>query len=223
MIILVEWTHLLWIIISFSHIYFFKLSQKHAVARPILKCAYIRYTPPSLHLVNGENIQFFFDLPREDGAIWLKGSYLELDFNVTHRAGAHARYAFGDHIRLVNLGPVALFNKYRLTSLSGKEIEEFDNVHVFCLMHKLILSSRDSDDLSIGFHRSKAVRERELIINKQSKGSYQVRIYLKNAIGFAEQHDNCTYGLGYELLLQRTSDNHVLSHPAQANDAENLA
>ena len=36
----------------------------------------------------------------------MKDSYLELDFNVTHRAGAHARYADGDHIKLVKLGPI---------------------------------------------------------------------------------------------------------------------
>ena len=29
--------------------------------------------------------------------------------------------------------------------------------------------------------------------------------------------------MGYKLTLQRNSDNHVLSHPAQANDAANLA
>ena len=80
----------------------FNLSQKHAVGRPILKCEYIIYTPPSLYLVNGENNQTFSHIPREDSAISLKDSYLELDFNVSHRAGAHARYADGDHIRLVN-------------------------------------------------------------------------------------------------------------------------
>ena len=201
----------------------FNLSQKHIVDRPILKCDYIRYTPPSLNLVNGENNQIFIDIPREDSAISLKDSYLELDFNVTHRAGAHARYINGDHIRLVNLGPVALFNKYRLSSSSGKEIEEIDNAHVICLTHKLISSSRDSDDLSIGFHRSNEVRERELTDIKTTKGNYHVRIYLADIFGFAEHHDNCTYGLGYKLTLQRNSDNHVLSHPAQANDAANLA
>ena len=125
----------------------------------------------------------------------MKDSYLELDFNVTHRAGAHAQYVDDNHIRLVNLGPIALFNKYRLTSSSGREIEEIDNAHVICLMHKLISSSRDSDDLSIGFHRSNGVRERELNNNKTTEGNYHVR----------------------------NSDNHVISHPAQANDAANLA
>ena len=74
------------------------------------------------NLVNGDNVQIFIDIPIEDGHISLKGSYLEFDFNVTHKAGAHTRYADGDHTRLVNLGPVALFNIYRLTSSSGKDI-----------------------------------------------------------------------------------------------------
>ena len=91
----------------------FNLSQKHVVDRHILKCDYIRYTPPSLNLVIGENNQIFVDIPREDSAISLKDSYLELDFSVTHRAGTHSRYIDIDHIRLVNLGPIALFNKYR--------------------------------------------------------------------------------------------------------------
>ena len=100
-----------------------------------------------LNLVIGESNQFFIGLPREDNAISLRDSYLELDFNVTHRAGTHAQYAFGDHIRIVNLCPIALFNKYRLTSSSGKEVGKIDKAHVICLLHKLISRSRDSDDL----------------------------------------------------------------------------
>ena len=89
----------------------FNFSQKYAVDGPIPKCDYIRYTPTSLNLVIGENNHFFIDSPREDTIISLQDSYLELDFSVTHRAAAHARYANGDHIRLVNLGTIALFNK----------------------------------------------------------------------------------------------------------------
>ena len=70
-------------------------------------------------------------------------------------------------------------------------------------MHKLISSSRDSDDLSIGFHRSNGVRERELTNNKQTEGNYHVRIYLSDIFGFCEHQDKCTYGLGYKLTLQR--------------------
>ena len=61
----------------------FRLSQKHAIYRPILKCDFIRYTPPSLNLVNGEKKQIFIDIPREYSAVPLKDFYLELDFKVT--------------------------------------------------------------------------------------------------------------------------------------------
>ena len=101
----------------------------------------------------------------------MKDSYLELYFNVTHRAGAHASYVENDNIRLLNVGLVALFKKYRLTSSSGKEVEESDNAHVICLLHELISSSNDSYDLSIGSHRSKGVREGKLTKNKTTKGS----------------------------------------------------
>ena len=90
-------------------------------------------------------------------------------------------------------------------------------------MHKLISSAKDSDDLSIGFHRSIQAREQELSNNKTTKGNYHVRIYLKNIFGYAEDQYNCTFGLGYKLTLQRNSDNHVLSHPAGADDAANRA
>ena len=133
----------------------------------------------------------------------MKDSDLELDFNATHRAGGHARYADGEHIRLVNLGPTASINKYRLTSFSGKEIEEIDNAHVISLMHKLLSSSRNCDDLSIGFNRSIDARERELNNIKTTKRNYHVRIYLKDNFGFAERQDNCTYGLGYKLTLKK--------------------
>ena len=60
-----------------------------------------------------EKIIIFFDITREYSAFSLKDSYLELDFKVTHRVCAHARYVETDHIRLVNQGPIALFNKNR--------------------------------------------------------------------------------------------------------------
>ena len=46
---------------------------------------------------------------------------------------------------------------------------------------------------------------------------------MNDIFGFAEHKVKCTYGLGYKLTLQRHSDNHVLKHPAGANDAAYLA
>ena len=60
--------------IKFISIEMFNLSQKNTADRPIFKCNYIRYTPPPLNLVNGENNQIFIDTPREDSANSLKDS-----------------------------------------------------------------------------------------------------------------------------------------------------
>ena len=78
-------------------------------------------------------------------------------------------------------------------------------------MYKLLTSSRDSDDLSIGFDRDRNRRKRELSNNKNKKGKYHTRIYLKDIFGFAEHQEKGTYGLGYKLALTRNSDNAVLN------------
>ena len=90
-------------------------------------------------------------------------------------------------------------------------------------MHKVISSSRNSDDLSISYHRSNEISEKKLNNNETTKGNYHVRNYLKDIFGFAEHQDSCTYDLGYKLTLQRNNDNHVLGHPVQTNDAVNVA
>ena len=78
-------------------------------------------------------------------------------------------------------------------------------------MYKLLTSSKDSDDLSIGFDRDRGRRKRELSNNKTIKGKYHIRIYLKDTFGFAEHQEKGTYGLGYKLTLKRKTDNTVLN------------
>ena len=163
----------------------------------ILKRIYIRYTPPSFNLVNWEINQIFIDMPREYDAISLKDSYLELDFNVNASAGGHARHTDGDRIRLVNLGPLALFNEYRLTSSNGNEI---DNAHV-CSVYKLISSSRDSDDLSVGFHRSIEARGRELTNKKTIKGNYHV--FFERFFWFCRTSKKCFILFGIQICITK--------------------
>ena len=59
----------------------FNISQNYSIDRPVVKCDYFRYTPLPLNLVIGENNQIFFCIPREESAISLKDSYLELGFS----------------------------------------------------------------------------------------------------------------------------------------------
>ena len=52
-------------------------------------------------------------------------------------------------------------------------------------MYKLITTAKGCD-LSIGFDRDRTRRRNELSNNKNIKGNYHVRIYLKGVFGFAE-------------------------------------
>ena len=188
----------------------FKLGEGYEVDRKILKCDFIRYSPAEISTINSANSQVYINIPREDSVISLLTSYLELNFDVL-QAATNNRYVDANDIRLVNLGPIALFSDYKLTTSSGKHLEEISHAHIVSLLYKPLTSSKDSDDLSIGFDRSRDKRKRELTNNKNIKGKYHIRIYLKDMFGFAEHQEKGTYGLGYKLALTRNTDNAVLN------------
>ena len=87
----------------------FKLSEKYSINRDILKCDYIRYSPSEISTINTANSQISLYLPREDIVISLLNSPPKLNFDVLH-AATNNRYADGNDMRLVNLGPIALFS-----------------------------------------------------------------------------------------------------------------
>ena len=188
----------------------FKLSENYEIDRRILKCDYIRYSPAEISTINTANSQVYINIPREDSVISLLNSYLELNFDVLHAANNN-RYVDANDIRLVNLGAIALFSIYKLTSGSSKHMEEITNAHTACLMYNVITSSKDSDDLSIGFDRNRDRRKRELTNSKNIKGKCHTRIYLKKIFGYAEFQEKGTYGLSYRLILTRNTDNAVLN------------
>ena len=198
----------------------FKLSGKYEINRDILKCDYIRYSPSEISTINTANSQVYINIPREDSVISLLNSYLELNFDVLHAAAPNNRYADGNDIRLVNLGPIALFSNYKLTTSSGKHLENIDHAHIVSLMYKLLSSSKGSDDLAIGFDRDRTKRRNELTNNKNIKGKYHLRIYLKDVFGFAEYQEKGTYGLGYKLTLTRNTDNAVLNKANAINNGK---
>ena len=188
----------------------FKLSENSEIDRRILNCDYIPHSPAEISTINTANSQIYIKIPREDSVISLLNSYLELNFDVL-RADNNNRYVDTNDIRLVNLGPIALFCKYKLTTSSGKHLEEISHAHIVSLMYKLLTSSKDSDDLSIGFDCNRGRRKNELTNNKNIKGNNHIRIYLKDIFGNAEHQEKGTYGLGYKLTLTRNTDNAVLN------------
>ena len=98
----------------------------------------------------------------------------------------NSRYANGNDIRLVNVSRIALFSNFKLTTISGKHLEDISHSHIVSFMYKLITSSKDSNDLSIGFDRSRNRSKDELALNKKIKGKYHLRIMLKDIFSFVE-------------------------------------
>ena len=188
----------------------FKLCEKYQTDRRTLNCDFIRYSPSEISTINTPKSQIYINRPTEDCVISLLNSYIELNFGVLHAATGNG-YADGDDIRLNNLGPIALFSNYKLTTSSGKHLQEISHAHIVSLMYKLLTSSKDYDDLSIGLDRSRDRRKDELAKNKNVNGKYHVRIYLKDMSGFAEHQGTATCALAYKLTLTRNTDNAVLN------------
>ena len=180
---------------------------------------YIRVSPSEFSTINTPNSQTYINIPREDSVIFLLNSYLELKFDVLQAVTGN-RYVDGADIRLVNLAVIALFSIYKLTTSSGKHLEEINHSHIVFLMYKLLSSSKESDNLWNGFDRSRDGRKRELTNNKKIKGKYDLRIYLRDIFGFAEHQETATYGLGYKLTLTRNTDNAVLNKHDATNNAK---
>ena len=111
----------------------------------------------------------------------------------------------------MSLGPTALFCNYKLTTSSGKHLEDISHTHFVSSMYKLLTSAKDANDLSIGFDRDHNKRQRELTNTKNIKARYHVQIMLKDIFGFAEHQEKATYELGYKSTLPSNIDNAVLN------------
>ena len=114
-----------------------------------------------------------------------------------------------------------MFSNLKLTTSSGKHLEDISHAHIVSLMYKLLTSSKDSNDLSIGFDYSRNRRKDELALNKIIKGKYHVKILLKDVFGFAEHQEKATYGLGYKLTLTRNKDVDVIDKANATAEARN--
>ena len=117
------------------------------------------------------------------------------------------------------MGPIALFSNFKLTTSSGKHLEDISHSHIVSLMYKLVSSSKGSDYLSIGFDRSRNTRKGELAKSKNVKGKHHLRIMLKDVFGFVEHEEKATFGLGYNLILKRDRDDALIDKAGGIADA----
>ena len=54
--------------------------------------------------------------------------------------------------------------------------------------------------------------------NKTTEETYHVKTYSKHVAEFAEDHENCTSGLGYMITLKMTTNNDILSRRVGTKD-----
>ena len=87
----------------------FKLNEKNEINRIVSKYDYIRYSPSEMEILNTADSRMYIKIPREDSVISLLNSHSDVNFDVIYAATIN-RYADKNDIRLVNLGPIALFS-----------------------------------------------------------------------------------------------------------------
>ena len=145
-----------------------KLNEKYEVVRKILKFDFIRYSPSEISTINTANSRIYNNIPREGSVIPLLNSYLEINFDVLN-AATNIRYADRDERRFVKLVPIALFSNNKLTTSSGKHLENIEHGHIACLKYNIVTTARGCDDFSFGFDRSCERRQREVFIKKIQK------------------------------------------------------
>ena len=166
----------------------FKLHEKYEVNRKILERVYIRSSPAETSTKNTPFSQYSINIPRDKSVIPFLFSYLDLPFEVIKKAD-NSRYANGKDVKLVNLGPIALFKSFKLTMSSGKHVEDINHAQIVSLMYKLETSAKDTDDLSIGFDRDRNSRRGELTNNRNMKVKHHIRILLTDVFGVAEHQE----------------------------------
>ena len=144
-----------------------------------MKCDFTRYSPAETSTINTPNSQTCINIPKEGSVISFLDSYLDLNLEVIKKADKFG-YANVKNIGLVNLGSIALFSTFKMTTSSGKHLEDISHAHIVPLMFILITSSKDSHALSVGYVRNRNRRRDELAQNKNIKGKYNLRIMLRD-------------------------------------------
>ena len=195
----------------------FKLNENYEIDRRSLKCGRNQHLQKST--LKTPSSQTYIHTPRDDSVISLLKSYLDSNSEVIKKVDTF-RYAYCTDIQLVNLGPIVLFSNFKLTTSSGKHLEDISHAHIVSSKYKLISSAKFTEDLSIAFDRSRNRRD-ELTSIKNIKVTHHIRLMLKDVLGFAEHQENATYGLGFKLTLTTNKVDAVIEKAAGFAGARN--
>ena len=127
----------------------FTIKENFEVDRRILKCDYKSFSLAETSTENTSNSQIYINKPRKASIISLLNSYLDLNFEV-HRTD-NSGYGNSNDIRME---PIALFSNFKLTTSIRKHLNDISHAHTVSLLHRITISAKGSDDLSVGFDRN---------------------------------------------------------------------
>ena len=102
----------------------FQFKVKYEGNASILKCDYGCISNAETSTINTHTSQIYINNPGEDSVISLLNSYIELKLEVIKKADESTHVNCTD-IRLVILGPIALFSNFELTTSSGKALRRY--------------------------------------------------------------------------------------------------
>ena len=130
--------------------------------------AFFLFSPASLNQIDTADNQIFPDIPRDDCAISLQYSSLELNVDVVYERD-DVLYAAVGVVKIFILGPIAPFTelqKLQKTTASGKFSKSFDHPQVETLIYLLIKISFGQNGLSMVFERDN--NKRQVKLSKRS-------------------------------------------------------
>ena len=133
--------------------------------RSIIKCDFFLFSPASLNQIDTADNQIFPDIPRDDCAISLQNSSLELKVDVVHERD-DVLYAAVGVVKIFILGPIAPVTELQKTTAGGKFSKSVDHPHVETLIYLLLKFSFGQNGLSMVFERDK--NRRQVKLSKRS-------------------------------------------------------
>ena len=107
-------------------------------------------------------------ISKEDSVSILVKSYRDLNYDILLNDNNNG-YVERANKKLVNIVPIAFFSNFKIANSRDKFLEEISHAHIVSSLSKLKTSAEGTDDLSIGFDRSRDSRQNEFTINETLK------------------------------------------------------
>ena len=207
----------------------FQLIDDSKIDDSIIKRDFIKIYHQHGAEVNNENQNIKFYFGENLNYIQIGNAYLEIDILV--RKADRTNFADADEIRLVNNALAYIFQEGRISTSAGTEIEHNKNLgNVSTIMR--LLTQKDGD-LSSYFDKideaetgiANSTLKHMLIdshTNDDNKGKIRANLPLEYIFGFCKTFKKITKGLGFELQLKTSNEEHNILYTTLGGNDVNV-